>query len=1489
MGVSKTRYEALVSKNSELTNEIQKLKERIRQLEETGDRSISDGQPLNITNTSVDYIYNQFQQIFETNQAIKLIINPENGKIVKANKSAVSFYGYPEKVLTSMYISDINILSDSEVMIEMEQALTEQRLFFNFRHKLASGEIRDVEVFSGPFQSGEKKLLLSIIHDVTQRIKTMEELRENEKLLRTIAENYPNSYLSIIEKDLTCGFSGGQEFKKQNLDPKAFTGLSLKEIFGEHEPFIRQQYKKTFAGEEQSFELFINNQHQHYRTIPLINEKGEINRILSVVENITERKESESALKKSKERLDLIIQGSQDAPWDWNFANREIYYSPQWWKQVGYTPNEIPVDDQLWHRLLHPEDVNRVDELLSEGLKTDIKSYEVEFRLKHKQGHYVPVLSRGIVTRDDDGNVTRLTGANMDLTEKKKAEAKLREAKETAERYLDMGGSMFVSLDIKGNIVLINQKGLEILGYSKNELLGKNWFDTCIPDGLKDEMKKVFTKIVNGDLAGVEKYENAVYTKSGELKTIAWYNSYLIGKTGKIEYLFSSGNDITDIKKAQSDLMESRTRYHNFVKNSSEGIYRIEMIEPVPIDLPENELIEKLNQNSVVAEVNVALAEMYGLKSEDMVGKPAVNFAPEYGKRAKLVIQNKNHHARDIQTQDIDKYGNAIHLSETYHGEIEDGKLVRIWGVQRNITDFLKVQNELINSQERFNQAMMASKDGIFDWNLLTNEIYYSPGWKSMLGYEYDELPNDFSVWETLTEPDDVKKSWEMQQQCINKQLDRFEMEFKMRHKDGHWVDILSRAKAIFDENGKAIRFVGTHVDISERKQWEKKLMENEDRFRKMIEYMPNGVLILKPTNDGSDFEFVEVNNHAEKLTKMAKHEIIGATMTDKLANITKSPLFKGLKQVNETGEELFIPPFFYKDEVREGWREAYLYKIQSGDIVLIVKDVTDIQKASQKLKDQNAELKSAKEKAEESETRFKALHNASFGGITIHDKGIILDCNQGLSEITGYSSDELIGMDGLLLIAEHSRSMVMNNILLQYELPYEAFGVRKNGEEYPLRLEARMIPYKGKTVRVVEFRDITDQKQTEAELRKAKEKAEESDRLKSAFLANMSHEIRTPMNGILGFADLLKEPGLSGEALLKYIAIIERSGERMLNIINDLIDISKIEAGQMEVKFSETNIRDQAEYLCTFFKPEMEKKGLNLITHFQIKDAPLSFWTDREKLYAIITNLLKNAIKYTNEGSIEFGYHFYKDTKSAEMPDGASLATGDNHKASLPHRLMLQIYVKDTGIGIPQDRLDAVFERFVQADIEDKKAMEGAGLGLAISKAYVEMMGGEIWVESNEGEGSTFYFTIQDKSDEKQKFHEKKLKAQSKADFKTKALKILVAEDDETSKAHLSIVLKNIASEIIYAHNGIEAVELCRQHQDIDLVLMDIKMPELNGYDATREIRKFNKDIVIIAQTAYALSGDNEKAIEAGCNDYISKPLNKEELVVLIQKNLHK
>ena len=393
----------------------------------------------------------------------------------------------------------------------------------------------------------------------------------------------------------------------------------------------------------------------------------------------------------------------------------------------------------------------------------------------------------------------------------------------------------------------------------------------------------------------------------------------------------------------------------------------------------------------------------------------------------------------------------------------------------------------------------------------------------------------------------------------------------------------------------------------------------------------------------------------------------------------------------------------------------------------------------------------------------------------------------------------------------------------------------------------------------VVNHEDVTHQKEFENKILKAKEKAEESDRLKSAFLANMSHEIRTPMNGILGFTNLLKQQAFDEIDQNAYVELIEESGARMLATIDDLIDISKVESGQMELLISETDINKEIEYVYNAVEEEADSKNIQLHISSLLDGNESIIRTDREKVYAILRNLVKNAIKFSKEGLVEINVK----------------KKGD----------YLEFFVKDMGIGVPEERQEAIFDRFIQADIGDKRAFEGTGLGLSITKAFVNMLGGEIWLKSEENIGSTFYFTLSCglELDKVGRFKCEGLNFE--LNQREMNLKVLIVEDDKISRNFLELLVKPLSENIIVAKNGSEAVKIYEQNQDVDLILMDMKMPEMDGYEATRQIRQMNKDVIIIAQTAYSLIGDRDKSIEVGCDDYITKPIFKDKLMNLINK----
>lgn len=378
-------------------------------------------------------------------------------------------------------------------------------------------------------------------------------------------------------------------------------------------------------------------------------------------------------------------------------------------------------------------------------------------------------------------------------------------------------------------------------------------------------------------------------------------------------------------------------------------------------------------------------------------------------------------------------------------------------------------------------------------------------------------------------------------------------------------------------------------------------------------------------------------------------------------------------------------------------------------------------------------------------------------------------------------------------------------------------------------------------------------------ELKVAKEKAEESDQLKSAFLANMSHEIRTPLNSILGFSEFLENDDLPKEKKRTYLDMIQSGGERLLTIISDIVDISKIDARQLKLEMGNHNLNSLINKLYNQFAIDPKSSNIKLFTTTDLPNEESCIQTDETRLYQILSNLIENALKYTPDGQIEFGY------------------TLQNNQ--------LLFHVIDTGIGISPCHHKIIFERFRQTDKAYTDAISGTGLGLSIAKGLVELFGGKIWVESIPGKGAQFYFKIPYLPASNCCVKNGKETHDSKTVFE--GTTVLVAEDEQSNYIYIRDLLTQYKYNVLHAQNGQEAVQIIRKNGNIDLVLMDIKMPVMNGLEATREIRKTNPSIPVIAQTAYAMADDKIRALEAGCNDYLAKPISIKILSDILQKHL--
>jgi PAS domain S-box-containing protein len=766
-----------------------------------------------------------------------------------------------------------------------------------------------------------------------------------------------------------------------------------------------------------------------------------------------------------------------------------------------------------------------------------------------------------------------------------------------------------------------------------------------------------------------------------------------------------------------------------------------------------------------------------------------------------------------------------------------------------DLTRYFKSEEIIRASEQRYKRIIDNIYDVVWVLDMGLKTTFITPSIERLTNYTVEEHIAQ-SIEEKFTpESAQIIHQWyeyyipRLSSGVINKESFILRGELQYKRKDGGAIWVEMNVKILMDESGKIIGIHGTSVNIDERKQTELELRSSQKRYKSIFENIID--VYYETTLEGI---IIEISPSVETFSKYKREELLGTT----LVNFYKMP-------------ETRIS--FLEDIKNKGYVSNY-------DLILLDKDGREIDCSitARLLTDENGQpykicgtIRDTTEKRrvekliKESEERYKTLVSLSPNPIVVTRNGYFYYVNPSAIRFLGFSKpDELLGKKMIDFIEPKTNDKVINEIAKLSEsenCPALELGIiNKEGKKLTTLSAIKTISYEGEDSLLFVIQDITQQKQYEEELFQAKQKAEESDKLKTSFLANMSHEIRTPLNGIIGFAGLLKRQNLDKEKQEKYAEIIHSSSHQLLAIINDIIDISKIEAGQMVVYQEAINISHIITELNYIYKSLAEKKNIE----FRIcpMEDILEISSDEVKLKQILNNLLNNALKFTHKGFIELGYK------------------KQDHEAIF--------WVRDTGIGIPDDFKRIIFERFRQVEIASNKKYGGTGLGLSISKALVQMLGGRIWLDSEVDKGTTFYFTIplsvKNKDNSASTLH---IANNESIDWHDKT--ILIVEDESVNSYYFEEILKNTGANLIFADNGKDAIEKFEKIKMIDLVLLDLKLPDIDGFEVLKQLKKLNSEIKVVAQTAFALSNDKKAAISSGFDGYIAKPIEKAELFDLI------
>ncbi len=1362
----------------------------------------------------------EFKTLFTESQSVMLLIDPDTGQIVNANRAACQFYGYSHKVLTNMMIQDINILKAEQIKTEITNANSGKKNKFVFRHRLANGNIRTVEVFSSKITMASRALLYSIVYDITEKIKTEQQLSESIENYQKVIENIPDIVVLIDTKGIIRFVNERIKeygnYNKEEIIGKPITDFIPEEDHQKAEEAIIRVFNKRLKAASFISSLVLKDG----RRIP-VTTKGILIKLggetlnMTVIRDISLIKEAENKLKESKETFENIFNNASVAIFiqdrngifqDVNKAAIKLYGYTDKNELIGKNPNIVSAHGK--------NNLAKVHKSIQNAFKGEPQQFE--FWGKKPNGTVFPhliTLEKGIYYG------TKVVFAfAIDISKLKKTEVLLKESEENYRILFEKSPFGIFTLNTDGTILNANPILLKILGSPSLE-----------------ETRKInvlsFAPLIE---AGYVRYFSECLTTGKTVQYIAEYTSkwgkYFVAestfvplkdKKGEILKVYVILRDVTEQHKAEQLLKESEEKYRTIFQT-----------------IPDSLAISNLKTGRIVA-VNTSFEKIIGYSEKEVLGKKISELD--------LWIDKKSIHSIRKALYKKGFIKNLEFSFRTNKGEIRAGttsaKIFTLNGERylvshvQDTTDLKKAEENLRKSRQLFEMLTSISPTGIFRTDAKGKTTYVNPKWSEITGVSFEKATS--KGWADILPPDERERL--LDRWTNNMALQTFSREkLRVLRPDGTVRWVLGHAVPEMN-NGKFTGYVGTIADITELVKAEQALRESENKYRSFTETSFD--IILTFNLQGI---ITYVNPVIKKRLGYSPEEIIGKPFSSFVV-----PEYLDFAKSNFNTGKSGKPVPLYELEIfhKSGRRVPVEVNPSSlhddkGNIIgrlIVVRDITSRKKAEKELL-----------------IRDKALNTAANAIIITNADNTIEWINMAFTKLTGYTKEETLGKYTRELIdsGKQDKNFWLNlyNTLLEGK-PWkgEIIDKRKDGTLYTVEeIITPVTNEHGKVEHLIGIMtDISERKAAERELRTAKEAAEEGSRLKSAFLANMNHEIRTPMNAIMGFSELMIEA--TPEEKDNYAKIVFNSSGQLLNLIDDVIFLSRLQSEKLPVKktaFYPSEIVN--EIFLMFDLPEM-KKNLQLQTQLPENAETYVMQADVDKIKQVLTNFTSNALKYTKNGYVKLGFEIQNKN--------------------------IVFFVEDSGMGIPENEQQHIFETFYRGNRAVSSAIRGTGLGLNIAKELVELMGGTIDVISKPGQGSRFYFNL---PYEPVKSSFKEVASNKPATKKWEDMNILIAEDDETNFLYLDVLIRGKMHRIDRAYNGREAVEMIRKNA-YDIILMDIKMPVMSGIEATRIIKSSFPDLPVIATTAYATLEEKEKALKSGCDDYLSKPIRKKDLLDII------
>ena len=1041
--------------------------------------------------------------------------------------------------------------------------------------------------------------------------------------------------------------------------------------------------------------------------------------------------------------------------------------------------------------------------------------------------------------------------------------------------FLSIGGEIckncFFKIDKLRNIHLSNNKKFTKDCISKNKIIvvncHDNFYKTYAPIIFNEKVISVITvgpvinskiKALNEEiiikntnyynelLSKLPKYKNEKLIKATEhLLTIidnhlqtSTQTQLLIKNSYKLkEQIQKNINLQTELEEQNQKLTDYNERLVNlFTKNQENKKFYKTIFETTG----SSTII--INKEGLIIDANKESLRVWGYSKEELINQAWVKFVDEseiekLKKNQELRLAGKKEPFDSYLTKIKTKSGKVKNVL-LYSRIIKDTQLLVISLV--DIHEYIETQKQLRDSKQQYKILTNSINDCIFVLDKEGKYQYLNYAFEKITGYKRkDFIGKHFitKVHSKYQQPliDSFKKS------LINNETKYHRVEFY--NNNNELIPIEINVSNLFDSEGNITGRIGIFRDIRKQLEYVNKIEETKQIYQAIVENMHDALYIYQ------NGEVVFIN---KQLT-----ETLGFTLSDlskdNIINIFETPAdgAKMIKNANNRLKGLDIPDSFIINlKTKKG-------KIKPCQFSVKVIEYKGKKAVLGAIKD----LSETKEKEKEILKLFAAIQNSPQPVIIANNKGVVQYVNKAVLKTLNYTEKELVNNKRVFFAtAKHERDKIHNEIIPSVEKNGYWEGnitlLKKDGTEFPAHVIYSTFKNENLTENIIiHFNDISKQKKIEKEIIAAKEKAEESNRLKTAFMANMNHEIRTPMNAIIGFSNLMLEADY--EQKDRFAKIINTSAQQLMSLINDIIELSTLQSDKNNKPVKQkialnTLINDVFDIIKM-----SNSKGIPMFNNISVDEQNVIINTNPEKFKQIITNLLSNAIKYTKDGFVEISAKVKKNR--------------------------LSLFIKDTGMGIPEKDLDKIFNTFYRAENVTKEAIRGTGLGLSIVKSICDILDIDISVQSKLNEGTTFKLEMDCEFNNSVTEKTKVNKIENTSEELPKH-KILVAEDELSNFLFLEAILKKHKIAIDHAQNGKEAVKMALKN-DYDLILMDIKMPEMDGIEASKIIRSTGEKTPIVAQSAFASEAKRNEASEAGINDYITKPIDPNELMQKIKK----